>query len=119
MKVEIGLKEIKEAANRIKKFINRTPCITSQRLSEHYNRDIYLKLENLQITGGFKIRGNVNKLSSLSNSELGSGVVTASSGNHGLGLSLSAKHRFVKATIVVPKRTPRNKIEKLKNMVQR
>lgn len=114
MRVEIGLKEIKEAANRIKKFINRTPCVPSQRLSEHYNRNIYLKLENLQITGGFKIRGNANKLSSLSNSELGSGVVTASSGNHGLGLSLSAKHRFVNATIVVPKRTPWNKIEKLK-----
>lgn len=108
-------KNLNKVSKRIKRYINRTPCIYSQELSEYFNHPIYLKLENLQVTGGFKIRGNLNKMSILSKEKkLKSGVVTASSGNHGLGLSLSARYYSVNATVVLPNRTPKNKIKKIK-----
>lgn len=104
---------LKAVAQEIKPLILPTPTIYSEELSNHYGCNIYLKLENLQFTGAFKIRGNAYKLSRLSLEELKSGVITASSGNHGLGLSLSAQRKGVKSTVVVPERTPANKIEKL------
>ena len=110
----ITLKDIQKTAKRIKPYIYRTPSIYAHALSEYYGARIYLKLENLQLTGAFKIRGNANKLSLLSDEELAGGVVTASSGNHGLGLSLSAKRRSVRATVMVPERTPQVKLTKLK-----
>ncbi len=109
----IGLEKIKEASSAIAPFILRTPCIRSEELSKKFKCPVYLKLENLQVTGAFKIRGNAYKLSKMPDSELSFGVVTASSGNHGLGLSLSASRRSVSAKILVPSPTPRNKIQKL------
>lgn len=109
----IGLEQVKEASSAIAPFILRTPCIRSEALSRKFKCPVYLKLENLQITGAFKIRGNAYKLSKMPHSELAAGVVTASSGNHGLGLALSAFRRSVSAKILVPSRTPRNKIRKL------
>ncbi len=114
MRNKIDLHFIKAAAAAIAPLIIRTPCVRSWELSEMFKRPVYLKLENLQVTGAFKIRGNAYKLSKMSDEELQPGVVTASSGNHGLGLSLSALRRSVKAKIVVPVRTPANKIEKIK-----
>jgi len=104
-------KNLNKVSKRIKRYINKTPCIYSQELSEYFNHPIYLKLENLQVTGGFKIRGNLNKMSILSKEKkLKLSVVTASSGNHGLGLSLSARYYSVNATVVLPNRRPKNKI---------
>lgn len=115
MKVpEISLKKIKEARERIKGSVNKTPCIYSLPLSRIIKKDIFLKLENLQITQAFKARGNVNKISLLSKEEKNRGVITASSGNHGQGLSLAALHAGVKAVIVLPEVAPENKIEKIK-----
>lgn len=114
MKTFAGIREIREAACAISPLIIRTPCARSDELSRVFGRPVYLKLENLQVTGAFKIRGNAYKLSKLSSAELKRGLVTASSGNHGLGLSLSAFRRGVRARIYVPSRTPGNKIRKLK-----
>ena len=86
----ISLSRIKEARERIKKVVNKTPCIYSLPLSRKTGKDVFLKLENLQVTQAFKARGNANKIALLTEEEKRRGVITASSGNHGLGLSLAA-----------------------------
>jgi len=115
MKVpEISLKKIKKARERIKGMVNKTPCIYSLPLSRIMKKDVFLKLENLQITQAFKARGNANKIALLSEKEKNRGVITASSGNHGQGLSLAALRAGIKAVIVLPEVAPNNKIEKIK-----
>ncbi len=105
--------ELRRIRADIDDYINWTPCSYCEGLSEEYDQDIYLKLENLQRTGAFKIRGNAHKLSQLEDTKLQEGVITASSGNHGLGLSLSACLRTIPATVLVPRQTPEIKIKKL------
>jgi len=115
MKVpEISLKKIKEARDRIKGMVNKTPCIYSLPLSRITRKEVFLKLENLQVTQAFKARGNANKIALLSTKEKNSGVIAASSGNHGQGLSLAALRAGIKAVIVLPEVAPENKIEKIK-----
>lgn len=115
MKVlEISLKKIKEVRERIKGSVNKTPCIYSLPLSRIIKKDVFLKLENLQLTQAFKARGNANKIALLSKKEKESGVITASSGNHGQGLSLAALRAGIKALIILPEVAPKNKIEKIK-----
>jgi len=115
MKVfEVTLDKIKEARARIRDKVNKTPCIYSLPLSRILQKEIFLKLENLQLTQAFKARGNANKMSLLTQDEKNRGVITASSGNHGQGLSLAALLAGVKATIVLPEVAPRNKIDKIK-----
>lgn len=111
---EISLKKIKEARERIKGMVNKTPCIYSLPLSRITKKEVFLKLENLQVTQAFKARGNANKITLLSKEEKGRGVITASSGNHGQGLSLAALRAGIKAVIVLPEVAPKNKIEKIK-----
>ncbi|MCK5766850.1 MAG: pyridoxal-phosphate dependent enzyme, partial [Candidatus Atribacteria bacterium] len=94
--------------------INKTPCIYSLTLSRILKKEIFLKLENLQLTQAFKARGNANKMSLLTQDEKDRGVITASSGNHGQGLSLAALLAGVKATIFLPEVAPQNKIDKIK-----
>ena len=105
--------ELRRIRAKIDDYINWTPCSYCEGLSEEFNVDIYLKLENLQRTGAFKIRGNAHKLSQLDEAKLQEGVITASSGNHGLGLSLSACLRTIPVTVLVPEQTPEIKIKKL------
>ena len=105
--------ELRSIRAEIDDYINWTPCSYCEGLSEEYGVDIYLKLENLQRTGAFKIRGNAYKLTQLDEAELQEGVITASSGNHGLGLSLSACLRTIPVTVLVPEQTPEIKIKKL------
>jgi len=111
---EISLKKIEEARERIKGAVNKTPCIYSLPLSRITKKEVFLKLENLQLTQAFKARGNANKISLLSTKEKNKGVITASSGNHGQGLSLAALRAGIKAIIVLPEVAPKNKIEKIK-----
>jgi len=115
MEDQLNLQKFQEARERIKKYIQKTPCLPFQDLSEEVGLNIYMKLESLQITGGFKLRGNLNKLLSMGKEKLPNGVVTASSGNHGLGLSYSARLLDIKATVVVPETTPKNKVDKLRD----
>ncbi len=76
--------------------------------------DVWLKLENQQVSGSFKIRGAANKILLLSEEERGRGVVTASSGNHAQGVGYAARELGVKATVVVPERTPGVKIDAIR-----
>jgi threonine dehydratase len=94
------------ARARVMPYVRRTPLIPSPALSALAGASVHLKLENLQRTGAFKVRGAANKLLSLSDDERGRGVVTASSGNHGLALAYVAGRLGIRATVVVSKRVP-------------
>jgi len=95
-------KEIEAAQNRIQKVILRTPTIYSETLSELTDREVFLKLENLQKTGSFKIRGAYYKLSQLARSMRKKGVVAASAGNHAQGVALASSVLGIHSTIVMP-----------------
>ena len=107
--------EIREAHRRIKPFIRQTPLYSSSFYSRAVDGDVYLKLENLQEIGSFKIRGALNRMLQLNEDERERGVLTASAGNHGQGLALSAKLLGIKATVIVPGNAPRTKMEAIKN----
>ncbi len=111
---EISLDQIRQARERIKDKVNRTPCIYSLPLSRMTGKEVFLKLENLQVTQAFKARGNANKIALLNKEQKERGVITASSGNHGQGLSLAALRNGVKAIVVLPEAAPLNKREKIK-----
>jgi threonine dehydratase len=96
---------VKEAFERIKNVINPTPVVYSTSLSKLYGFDIYLKLENLQKTGSFKVRGAYNKIASLTEEEKKNGVITASSGNHAQGVAWAAGLLGVSSHIVMPEAT--------------
>jgi threonine dehydratase len=93
---------VQAAAERITPHLRQTPTQHSHDLSEIAGRALYLKLENLQRTGAFKIRGALNKLLTLAPAEAARGVVTASAGNHGQGVALAARLLGYPATIVLP-----------------
>lgn len=104
-------KEIYLAKRRIQGLVRRTPLEYSPFFSEACGGEVYLKLENLQLTGSFKIRGALNKMLQLDEEERGRGVVTASAGNHAQGVGYAAKMLGIEVTVVVPRNTPRTKIE--------
>ncbi len=97
-----SLRDIEEAEGRIRQHIPTTPLEYSGRLSESLGREIYLKLEVFHPIRVFKIRGALNKLMTLGDSALRKGVVTASSGNHGLAIAYASRKFGVKAVICVP-----------------
>ena len=94
----------------------RTPLTRSQGLSEIAGADVYLKWENQQRTGAYKFRGAYNKICSLSHEERDKGVITASSGNHALAVSLASKILEVKATVVVPTSAPQVKVKRCREL---
>ncbi len=102
----IQLSEIVQAKRRVSKVVNKTPFAHAPILSEEVGADVYLKKENLQLTGAYKIRGAYNKIASLSDIERSNGVVAASAGNHAQGVGYSAKEFNIKATIIMPEATP-------------
>jgi len=101
---------IKEASNVLRSNIHRTPLTFSTYFSHLVGREIYLKLENLQKTGSFKVRGALFKINSLLPEVRERGVVAASSGNHAQGVAYSASKLGVKATIVMPETAPPYKV---------
>lgn len=101
--------DVLAAADRIRALIKRTPLVRSTALSEIAGGDVFLKLENEQTTGSFKLRGALNVLSRLSAEARTRGVVASSAGNHGLGVAYAAKHFGVQATIFVPSTAPKVK----------
>jgi threonine dehydratase len=116
MTATVSLSDIRQARKRIEKVIARTPCEFSAGLSEMFGARIFVKLDNLQATGAFKERGAANKLLQLSDAERKRGVVTASAGNHGLGVAYQARKLGIRATVVMPKNAPlvkRSNIERL------
>lgn len=105
------LEQIYEAKDRVDKIIKRTPLIYSYFYSEEFEGNIYLKPENLQRTGAFKIRGAYNKIATLSEEERTRGLIASSAGNHAQGVALAARECGAKATIVMPANTPLIKVE--------
>jgi threonine dehydratase len=97
------------AADRIRPLIKRTELLRSAPLSELAGGDVYLKLENTQTTGSFKLRGALNVVGTLTPEQRRAGVVASSAGNHGLGVAYAAKHFGVPATIFVPSTAPQVK----------
>ena len=111
----IGVEEIERALPRVRKVAAETPFSYAPKLSEESGYEVYLKKENLQNTGSFKIRGAFNKIASLSDEERAEGVVAASAGNHAQGVALAAKHFGIPATIVMPETTPLTKVDGVKS----
>ena len=100
----ITLQKIQEAQKRIAPFINYTPLIHSKHLSN--NSTVKLKLESLQITGSFKLRGAINKLLSLNKEQKQKGVIAVSTGNHGKGVAYAANILGIKSTIFMSSMVP-------------
>lgn len=107
----LTLNDIEAAAAVIQGSVVHTPTVPSPGLSRAAGTDLFLKLENLQHTGSFKVRGALNKLSSLPRNE-GAGVIACSAGNHGQGVAYFASKLEFSATVVMPKDTPFTKIER-------
>lgn len=98
----VTLQQIKQAQAKLNDVVNKTPLVYSEQFSKMAENNIYLKLENLQKTGAFKVRGAFNKISSLSLEQQKKGVVTFSAGNHGMGVAYSARALGIPASIVLP-----------------
>jgi len=107
----VTLENIQDARKAIAPFIRSTPLVKSQFLTTFCDCPLFLKLENLQITSSFKPRGVFNKLLQLSVEEQNSGIITASAGNHGQAVAYAAKKLGYYARVVVPKPTPKVKID--------
>lgn len=109
-------RDISLANRRIAGLIRRTPLFHSAELSERAGGPVYLKLESLQQTGSFKIRGAANKLLSLTAAERARGVIAVSSGNHGRAVAYVARRLGVRAVICVSERVPAGKLEAIRRL---
>ena len=107
----LSLADIREARERVSDVARHTPLERSRSFSEMSGADLHLKLENFQRTGAFKIRGAMNRIQTLSETEREAGVVTASAGNHAQGVALAASRAGVDATVVMPKFAPVSKVK--------
>lgn len=103
-----------EARERLSTVITKTKLIHSSIFSNETGNEVYIKPENLQRTGAFKIRGAYNKIAKLTEEEKKRGVIAASAGNHAQGVALAAQKLGIKAVIVMPKHTPLIKVEATK-----
>jgi len=108
------LYDFMEARERLSTITVKTKLLHSDVFSEECGNDVYIKPENLQITGSFKVRGAYNKIAKLTEEEKARGVIAASAGNHAQGVALAAKRLGIKATIVMPKHTPLIKVNATK-----
>ncbi len=106
----LDLKSIQKAYERVSDVVHRTPFSYAPILSQMSGYEVYLKKENLQRTGAFKLRGAFNKIASLIEAGDRGGVVASSAGNHAQGVAFSAKHFGIEATIVMPESTPLTKV---------
>jgi len=113
--LEFYLSEIKKAQVNLKGIAKKTDLIYSDVFSNECGNSVYIKPENLQITGAFKIRGAYNKLCTLTPLEKERGVIASSAGNHAQGVAYSAEKLGILATIVMPKTTPLIKVEATKS----
>ena len=108
------LGEIKEIREFFSNLVHFTPLELNHTFSVMSNNKVYLKLENFQRTGSFKIRGAYNKISRLTDGEKKAGVITASAGNHGQAVALAAKISNIKSIVIVPEGAPIVKIEAIR-----
>ncbi len=106
----LNIDDFNTAANAINGFVAKTPFAFAPRLSRMMEAQIYLKKENLQITGAYKVRGAFNKIASLDEAAKKSGVIAASAGNHAQGVAIAAAHFGVRALIIMPEAAPLSKV---------
>lgn len=111
---KVTMSQIWRAKKSIQPMVSRTPLIKSYRLSEILGSPVYLKLENMNETGAFKVRGAANKILSLSMEERNKGVTTFSTGNHGLAVACIAQKLGIRAVICISERVPAVKMEAIK-----
>lgn len=112
--IKIDASDIKTARETIKPFVKKTTLKHSNFLSSLCQGTIYLKLENAQLSHSFKIRGAFNRILKLTLEEKQKGIITCSSGNHGLATAIAAKELDVVVKIVIPETTPQKKVNKIK-----
>ena len=115
MSDKLDLKKFEEASEIVKKVTLNTNLIYSDYFSEQTGNNVYIKPENMQFTGAYKVRGSYYKISTLSEAERERGLITASAGNHAQGVAYAAKLFGVKATVVMPTITPLMKVNRTKN----
>ncbi|MCX7011181.1 MAG: threonine/serine dehydratase [Candidatus Sumerlaeota bacterium] len=111
----IGIQDVYAARERLAGHIYRTPLIKSEAMSALLDAEIFFKLENLQVTNAFKIRGSTNKILQLTDEEKRYGVICASSGNHAQGFSCAARRVGVDALVVMPRSAPKTKAQKCRD----
>ena len=111
----LTLKEFEEASEIVKRVTNETKLVYSSYFSEKTGNKVYLKPENMQFTGAYKVRGAYYKISTLTDEERKKGLITASAGNHAQGVAYAAKCFGAKATIVMPTTTPLIKVNRTKS----
>jgi len=110
----LNIDKIYKARQRVKDIIVDTPLSYAPLLSNESGCEVFLKKENLQVTGAFKIRGAYNKIASLTDAKRVCGVVAASAGNHAQGVAMSASKFNIRAVIVMPESTPLTKVNGVK-----
>lgn len=115
-KTTVTLQDVREAAERIRPYIRRTPLLREKAMDKVLGCWTYLKPEMLQITGAFKIRGALSKVLSMTPEELKNGIITSSSGNHAQACAYVGKMMGIHTTVVVPEDTPAIKIENARDM---
>ena len=107
----VSLAEIERARRAISGHVRRTVCASSPALSESAGAPVHLKLEHLQITGSFKLRGATNAVLNLTDAQRTRGVVGVSTGNHGRGLAHAARMAGARCVVCMSRLVPRNKID--------
>ena len=112
----VTIRDVYEARRVVSKYLPRTPLIRSSTLSKRLGFEAYVKCENLQPTGAFKVRGGLNLISKLSEEEKLKGVITASTGNHGQSIAYAASLFGVKAIVGMPKESNPLKVEAMKDL---
>ena len=115
MEDKLTLKKFEEASEIVKKVTLNTNLIYSDYFSDQTGNQVYIKPENMQFTGAYKVRGSYYKISTLSDEERERGLITASAGNHAQGVAYAAKIFGVKATVVMPTVTPLMKVNRTKS----
>ena len=111
---ELTLKKFEEAAEKVKEATLPTNLVYSEYFSNQTGNKVYLKPENMQYTGAYKVRGAYYKISTMSEEARKKGLITASAGNHAQGVAFAAKKYGVKATVVMPTTTPLIKVNRTK-----
>ena len=111
----LTLEKFEEASETVKKVTQDTKLVYSDYFSAQTGNKVYLKPENMQVTGAYKLRGAYYKISTLSEEERAKGLITASAGNHAQGVAYAAKAFGAKAVIVMPTTTPLIKVERTKS----
>ncbi|WP_204559590.1 threonine ammonia-lyase [Collinsella tanakaei] len=110
----LTLDAFEEASEKVKEVTQKTELVESPHFSQLTGNRVYLKPENMQRTGAYKVRGAYYKISTLTPEELGCGIITASAGNHAQGVAFAAARAGAKAVVVMPTTTPLIKVERTK-----